>query len=113
MMQDFPRLCGPEDKVGFTMLDRLMCFTCVKNNLEDAAKKRPPDCALSAEADIYACNARLLQLAGADVKIEEPEQVSFLGVKAEIGARIILKPAFGISLEQMKSRVKGVVRISK
>merc|ERR1712048_936901 len=33
MMQDFPRLCSPEDKVGFTMLDRNMCFTCVKNNL--------------------------------------------------------------------------------
>lgn len=36
----------------------------VKNNLADAAKKNPPDCALSAEADIYACNARLLELAG-------------------------------------------------
>ena len=53
-----------EDKVGFTQLDRVMCFTCVKNNLADAVKKNPPDCALSAEADIYACNARLLSLAG-------------------------------------------------
>ena len=32
--------------------------------LEDARKKVPPECALSAEADIYACNARLLQLLG-------------------------------------------------
>jgi hypothetical protein len=28
---------------------------------EDARKKVPPECALSAEADLYACNARLLQ----------------------------------------------------
>jgi hypothetical protein len=33
------------------------CFTTpnLRNNLADAAKKNPPDCALSAEADIYAC----------------------------------------------------------
>jgi len=39
MMQDYPRLLDQEHKVGFTQLDRLMCFTCVKNNIEDAAKK--------------------------------------------------------------------------
>jgi UDP-sugar pyrophosphorylase len=113
MMQDFPKLCSKEDMIGFTQLDRSMCFTCVKNNLSDAIKKTPPDCALSAEADIYACNARLLQLAGADVQIEAPDEVSFLGVKAEIGARIVLHPEFGISLEQMKTRVKGKIKISK
>jgi len=107
MMQDFPRLCSPSDKVGFTQLDRIMCFTCVKNNLSDAIKKNPPDCALSAEADIYACNARLLKLAGADVEIESPEEVKFLGVSAKIGARIILQPSFAISLAAMKDKVKG------
>merc|ERR1712178_462583 len=79
----------------------------------DAAKKNPPDCALSAEADIYTCNARLLQLAGEDVQIEEPDEVCFLGIKAKIGARVILHPSFGISLEHMKTKVKGKVRISK
>merc|ERR550532_2836008 len=113
MMQDFPRLCGPEDKIGFTMLDRDMCFTCVKNNLADAAKKRPPDCALSCEADIYATNVRLLTLAGVDVQVEPPEEVSFLGVSALVGACVVLQPSFGISLEEMKSKVKGKVRISK
>jgi len=112
MMQDFPRLCGPEDRVGFSQLERMMSFTCVKNNLADAAKKNPPDCALSAEADIYACNARLLQLAGQDVQIAPPQDVSFLGITAKIGARIVLQPSFGISLEQMKEKVKGKVRIS-
>eukprot|EP00913_Durusdinium_trenchii_P014136 g13268.t1 len=72
MMQDFPRLCQPGDKVGMTQLDRWIAKTTVKNNLEDARKKVPPECALTAEADIYACNAKLLTLAG-DVVIEEPE----------------------------------------
>jgi len=114
MMQDFPRLLTEKDNVGFTQLDRNMCFTCVKNNLADAAKKKPPDCALSAEADIYACEAELLRLAGqGNVEIEDGEEVSFLGVSAKIGARIILDPSFGISLEDMKSRIKGKVKISK
>mmetsp|Transcript_35478 Transcript_35478/g.65276 ORF Transcript_35478/g.65276 Transcript_35478/m.65276 type:complete len:718 (-) Transcript_35478:74-2227(-) len=113
MMQDFPRLCGPNDKVGFTQLERSMCLTVVKNKLADAVKKATPDCALSAEAHIYANNARLLELAGADVEIEAPGNVSFLGISAQMGARIILKPSFGVSLEAMKKKVRGKIRISK
>ncbi|CAL1127632.1 unnamed protein product, partial [Cladocopium goreaui] len=113
LMQDFPRLCKKEDQLGFTQLERRMSFTCVKNNLADAAKKNPPDCALSAEADIYACNARLLELAGeGKVSIGSPSKVSFLGISADIGARIILAPSFGISLEDMKTKIKGKVTIS-
>lgn len=113
MMQDFPRLCSPADKIGFTQLDRLMCFTCVKNSLADAAAKNPPDCALSAEASIYQSNATLLKLAGTDVTIEDPDDVSFLGIKAKVGARVIMEPSFGISLEAMKQKVKGKIKISK
>mmetsp|Transcript_438 Transcript_438/g.1471 ORF Transcript_438/g.1471 Transcript_438/m.1471 type:complete len:583 (+) Transcript_438:178-1926(+) len=114
MMQDFPRLCIEEDNVGFTGLKRSMCFTCVKNNLADAAKKKPPDCALSAEADIYTCNAELLKLAGGSgVTIEAPARVTFLGITSQIGARIILEPSFAISLEAMKEKVNGQIRISR
>jgi len=113
MMQEFPRLCGPSHKVGFTQLDRLFCFTCVKNALEDAKVKNPPDCALSAESDIYECNTKLLTLAGADVVVEAPDDVTFLGITRKLGARIILQPSFGVSLEEMKSKVKGKVRVSK
>jgi UDP-sugar pyrophosphorylase len=116
LLQDFPRLLGPSyssEVVGFTQLDRLMCFTCVKNSLAEAALRSPPQCALSAEADYYACNAELLKLAGADIVIEEPEEVTFLGISARLGARIVLRPSFAISLEEMKTKVKGKIRISK
>jgi len=110
MMQDFPKLCKKAN-IGFTQLDRIFCFTCVKNAIDDAKTKKPPDCALSAEADIYACNAKLLGLAGA--KIEAPETVDFLGIKAEVGPRVVMSPSFGISLEQIKEKLKGEVTISQ
>jgi len=115
MMQDFPRLCSSTDKVGFTQLDRWIAKTSVKNNLVEAAKLKPPktECALSAEADFYDCNARLLQLAAPGAEIEPNEDVSFLGIAAQLGARIILKPSFAVSLEQMKAKLRGKIRISK
>ena len=64
MMQDFPRLCGPGDKVGVTQVERWISKTSVKNNLADALKKNPPECALTCEADLYSCNVRLLQKLG-------------------------------------------------
>ncbi|CAE7272093.1 USP [Symbiodinium necroappetens] len=111
MMQDFPRLCGPGDKVGVTQVERWISKTSVKNNLADAVKKNPPECALTCEADLYSCNVRLLQLAGAD--IEEPDEVSFLGIHAKIGAKIVLKPSFAISVVQLQKKLKGRIAISK
>ena len=64
MMQDFPRLCGPDDKVGVTQVERWISKTSVKNNLADAVTKNPPECALTCEADLYSCNVRLLQKLG-------------------------------------------------
>lgn len=112
LMQDFPRLCKEEDKVGMTQFDRWIAKTSVKNNLEDARKKVPPECALSAEADLYACNARLLQLCG-DVTIAAPEEVTFLGITAKLGPQIVINPSFAISLEELKSKVRGKISISK
>lgn len=114
MMQEFPRLLSSFDRVGFTQLDRSMCFTCVKNSLEEAIPKvkagQPADTALSAEADVYNSNVKLLTLAGAN--IGPPSRVSWLGIEAEIGAKIVLSPSFFVSFEDLKSRIKGLVNIS-
>mmetsp|Transcript_52536 Transcript_52536/g.104234 ORF Transcript_52536/g.104234 Transcript_52536/m.104234 type:complete len:615 (-) Transcript_52536:232-2076(-) len=113
MMQDFPLLCSPEDKIGFTQLDRCYCFTCCKNNINDAPHKRPHDCALTTEADIYGCGVRLLQLSGADVEIEEPDTKTFFDISVKLGARIVLQPSFCICLEELKTKLTGKIRISK
>lgn len=68
MMQDYPRLLGAEARVGFTQLDRWICFSPVKNRAADAAKKAaaggPPESASSAEADLYAAHRAMLTKAG-------------------------------------------------
>jgi UDP-sugar pyrophosphorylase len=52
MMQDFPLLLDKDAPVGFTTLPREICFSPVKNNVVDAAKKQqtglPIECAASA-----------------------------------------------------------------
>lgn len=114
MMQEFPRLCSKSDKIGFTQLDRFMCFTCVKNSIEEALPKvkkgQPADTALSAEADLYNSNVQLLKLAGCTVG--PPSEVSWLGILADIGAKIVLAPSFAVSFEELKSKIKGKVKIS-
>lgn len=37
MMQDYPKLLKPENKVGFTQMDRRFCFTTCKNDIVTAA----------------------------------------------------------------------------
>lgn len=37
MMQDYPKLIGSADRIGFTQIDREFCFTTLKNNLQLAA----------------------------------------------------------------------------
>jgi len=114
MMQEFPRLLSQSDRTGFTQMDRFMCFTCVKNSIEEALPKvkagQPADTALSAEADVYNSNAKLLQLAGASVGAAS--KVSWLGIEADIGAKIVLAPSFAVSYEDIKHKIKGNVNIS-
>ena len=48
------------------------------------------------------------------VDIEGPEEVTFLGIKAKIGAKVVLEPTFAISLAQLKDRIQaGHIRITR
>ncbi|CAD7925998.1 unnamed protein product [Amoebophrya sp. A120] len=122
LMQDFPRLFA-DAKVGFTKYDRWLCFTCVKNNLEDAKKKsaalQPPDCCFSCESDIYYCTNKLLILAGrpatekVDVQDVEEEMTSisekteFLGIEKNLPPVAVLLPSFALSLAQLRERLNN------
>lgn len=121
LMQDFPRLFKHGAKVGFTKYDRWLCFTTVKNNLEDARKKsaalQPPDCSFSCEADIYTNSLKLLLLAGRAVAEKAPaveaevSQLSvdteFLGIKKSLAPLVVLLPDFAVCLRQMRARLSG------
>ena len=107
MMQDFPKLLGPEDKVGFTQFERKLCFSAVKNNLADAAKKQqaglPAESASTGEEDLYDLHRRYLQAAGAE--IEQGEAMLFGGITVSLLPPVVLGPEFALTLDDVKKKV--------
>ncbi|MDD9969377.1 MAG: UTP--glucose-1-phosphate uridylyltransferase [Myxococcales bacterium] len=111
MMQDYPKLLGPDAAVGFTEFERELCFSAVKNNLEDAAAKLnqglPPESASSGEADLYALHRRYLRSAGADVP-EAPKQ-TFAGIDVALFPIVVLGPTV---ITPRASTVESIQRLA-
>lgn len=109
MMQDLPKLFVSGEKVGVTVFDRVWCFSACKNNLVEAAgkcaKNGPPESASSAENDFYLTGRRKLKFAGVSVT-DEPVR-SIQGIPITPGPRVILRPTFALTLEQVKERIRG------
>ncbi len=109
MMQDLPKLFVSGEKVGVTIFDRVWCFSACKNNLVEAAEKSakngPPESASSAENDFYLTGRMKLRGAGMAVK-DEPLR-SIKGIPFIPGPRVILRPSFALTLEQVKERIRG------
>ena len=113
MMQDYPRLLGPDAKVGFTTYPREWCFSAVKNNISDAAKKSeaglPPESGASGEMDIYAVNRQKLEVIGA--KIEKANPVEIAGVKVTPGPKIVIAPGYALTFDELATKL-GSLEIS-
>lgn len=111
MMQDYPKLLkGGKDRVGFTTYDPWFCFSPAKNNTEEAKKcfdkGLPCFSAASAEYDMYNWNNKMLALAG--VKLEAQSQVAtFANVPWKFGPKIMLEPAFALTLKDLKDKFEG------
>eukprot|EP00301_Raphidiophrys_heterophryoidea_P009043 c13349_g1_i1.p1 GENE.c13349_g1_i1~~c13349_g1_i1.p1 ORF type:complete len:617 (-),score=184.27 c13349_g1_i1:65-1855(-) len=107
MMQDFPRLLTPEDKVGFTQLDRWISFSAVKNNVADAVDKVKQtgiaESASSGEADIYYVSRRVLADHGVKVAVEG-SKTTYAGVAVSEGAHVVLGPSFACTLAEIRQR---------
>jgi len=105
MMQDYPKaLVGKASaKVGFTLAPSWICFSPCKNNASDAAKAAasgiPPASAWSAESDQYYCVTEMLRLLG--VRAAKGASVSFGGITACSGPRIIIKPQSAIFMSEL------------
>jgi UDP-sugar pyrophosphorylase len=115
-MQDFPKLLGAEARVGFTQMDRWLCFSAVKNNVADARKKAADtgfaECGASGEADMYSVHRRKLALCGAVVEEAAVPKI-FAGVPVRDGAHIVVAPQFASSLVELRERLAGAtVRVS-
>ena len=109
MMQELPKLFVSGEKVGVTIFDRVWCFSACKNNLveaaEKAAKNGPPESASSAENDFYLTGRMKLRAAGMSVT-DEPLR-SIQGIPFTPGPRIILRPSFALTLEQVREKIRG------
>lgn len=108
MMQDIC-LFYPKDQVGYTEFERFVCFSPMKNNIRDAALKYAStgyaESASSMESDFYSTGRRLLAMAGCEVKTSYIPIVRFSsGIPFEDGAKVVLFPRFGISMNEIRKR---------
>jgi hypothetical protein len=110
MMQDYPKLLANGDRVGFTMLNRLFCFSTCKNDLKSAALKQKdnlsPESAGICEQDFYLSNIELLKHAGVEVE-QSAQKVEFEGILHSFGPIVYLKPSFGVTFKEIRSRFSG------
>jgi len=109
LMQDLPRLFSNGEKTGVAVFDRAWCFSACKNALPEAAKNHaaggPPESASSAENDYYAAGRRKLAFAGMTVTETPPRTIS--GIPIVEGPRVILRPSFALTLDDVRHRVRG------
>lgn len=105
MMQDYPKVLGKGENVGFTSVDAWISFSPCKNATADAASKSPPACALSTEADQYAHCAEMLRWCGCAIeKQSEPE--AWGGVSVDnVRPAVVLLPSFATSLKALQGRL--------
>lgn len=109
MMQDLPKLFGPEQSVGVTIFHRAWCFSPNKNHVTDAAAKHragsPPESAASAESDFYLAGRMKLEAAGMTVETEPAREI--LGVPFCNGPRVLLRPGFALTLREVREKIQG------
>jgi UDP-sugar pyrophosphorylase len=109
MMQDLPKLFGPDEKPGVTVFDRKWAFSANKNNIKDAAAKHaaggPPESGATAESDFYL--AGRMKLAAAGMKVEPAKEELILGIPFTPGPRVLLRPSFAITLAEVREKIKG------
>ncbi|KAF4689067.1 UDP-N-acetylglucosamine pyrophosphorylase [Perkinsus olseni] len=130
MMQDYARLmhnckarvvastalenaCSLQGSVGFTMMERWLCFSCVKNATADAVKKLqsglPADSAFSGEVEFWDHNTKMLQTAAK--ANASPVNMEFLGLSQKVGPRVVLEPEVGCCLDEIKNIVHGPIAL--
>lgn len=109
LMQDLPKLFGPEHKPGVTILNRKWCFSPNKNAVEDAAAKHasgtPPESAATAESDFYLAGRMRLETACMNVETGPERLVQ--GIPFTEGPRVLIRPSFGLSLQEIRSKIHG------
>lgn len=102
MMQDLPKLLGPEVKVGFAQFPE-WTYSPVKNNNEVAVKHFQAGVkgrsAPEGEFEYYSANCQFLQAVG--VKLPETVPFNVLGFTLQATPKVVLYPDFALSLNKL------------
>ena len=110
MMQDFPKLLGPESAVGFTSFDRWFAFSPVKNSIPEALKAAEKGVYAASpgagEAAVFDANARLMRLSGVELAPPAPP-ATFLGLPLGLSPSIALTPNFALTVDELMHRMPG------
>ena len=109
MMQDLPKLFGPDEHVGVSIFDRPWSFSAIKNNIADAAAKHaaggPPESGSTAESDFYRSGRTKLSAAG--MGVTEADSLLVQDIAMTPGPRVILHPSFSMTLADVRSTISG------
>ncbi len=109
MMQDLPKLFGPNEKVGVSVFDRDWSFSANKNNIIDAAAKHaaggPPESGATAETHFYLAGRNKLVAAG--MNVTECAEELILDIPMVRGPRALLRPSFALTLDEVRSKISG------
>lgn len=116
MISELPRIMdGNLYKVGFTEIDRPMCFSACKNDLVSGKAKfdsqLPPETMSTCEHEWYAHNTLLLQMAGVTVETST-NKYSHAGLEFEHLPKVVLMPSFSTTLQGIKDSFKGKCSIT-
>lgn len=102
-------------KVGAVQCERLMCFTCAKNEIslgqQRQAKNLSTETCGACQFDYYHHNKTLLEKLGVNFE-QGHETCNLEGIKYEIGPRVILHPSFGATLGSLEEKIGQNVKVS-
>jgi len=105
MMQEHPKVLGPEALVGFTNFPD-WTYSPVKNSVEEAQSKlkvgAPGRSAVEGELEFYEAGCRAL--AGLGVKIPDATTLEVFGFKLRETPHIVFHPNFAVSFANFRSK---------
>lgn len=115
LISEYPYLLDNSSRVGVVQIEKLMAFTCAKNEFELGRQRQAKHLSLetcaSCQFEYYDSNRILLEKLGVQVG-QEKETLVFEGIQYEIGPRIILHPSFACNFRDLEASVKSPVTIS-
>ena len=115
LISEYTYLLPDCKRVGAIQCERLMCFTCAKNEIALGRQRQAAGLSIetcgSCQFDYYLHHRILLEKLGVKVAGAANNQ-NLGGITYEVGPRIVLHPSFGVTLRDLEQNIGPNVEIS-